>query len=303
MIKIGCPSILYTSYRDSYSPTNSITLISNPCNFKCCYTARSQLDPPSKFCKLLWHTKNSVPWHYHSYAQTRGTMNYLWLSHMQGRSRSTQFSVFHISGPDCVLVMQPCLCLESFRCVEIFRCVWFNSRYVGLKQPWILASTEYFDMSANLHGIGGRKNPSNPVHQTHSKSQQRTSIDHMNMIHQVVLWTHSTHASDCILLGRQSLCPDMPRIASFSTECFFVTLVSCYSTKLHTIFTLIFFYLHSPTSLHHHQYGIYGQTGEESLFTEEWRSPAWESTCMCIGEVRQSSLPIKCLNFKPSLWV
>jgi hypothetical protein len=50
-------------------------------------------------------------------------------------------------------------------------------------------------------------------------------------------------------------------------------LFSRYSTKVHTIFTLIYFCLHSPTSLHHHQHGTYGQPGEESLFTEESRSP------------------------------
>jgi hypothetical protein len=45
-----------------------------------------------------------------------------------------------------------------------------------------------------------------------------------------------------------------------------------------------------------HQHGTYGQPGEESLFTEESRSTPWASTCTCIAEDSQSSLPIKCLN-------
>jgi len=147
------------------------------------------------------------------------------------------------------------------------------------------------------------KNPSNPVHLILPKSEQRTTIDNINMNRQHVFQTHSSHASDCILLDRASLFPGTPRITSSSTECYFVALSSCNSTKHHTIFTLIYFCLDSPTSLHHHQHGTYGQPGEELLITEESRSPPWENTCMCIEEDSQSWLPIKCLNFQPSLRV
>ena len=147
------------------------------------------------------------------------------------------------------------------------------------------------------------KNPSHPVHLTLPKSQQRTSISNINMNRRHVFRTLSRHTSDCILQGCASHFHSTPRIASSSTDCYLVALFSRYSTKHHTIFTLIYFCLHTPTSLHHHQHGTYGQPGEESLFTEESRSPPWESTCTWIKEDSQSSLPFKCLNFQPSLRV
>ena len=110
-----------------------------------------------------------------------------------------------------------------------------------------------------------------------------------------VFWTLSRHASNCILLGCASLFPGTPRIASSSTACYFAALFSYYSIKLPTIFTLICFCLPSATSLHQHE--TYSQPGEESLFTEESKSTSWATTCTCIQEDSQFSLPIKCLNF------
>jgi len=145
------------------------------------------------------------------------------------------------------------------------------------------------------------KNLSNFVHLMLPKSYQRTSIDNINMNCRYIVQTLSMHISDCIFLHQASLIPGRPRIASSSMECFLFVVFSRYSTKHHSIFNLIYFCLHSPTSLHYHQHGIYGQPGEESLFTEESRSPPFESTCRCSEEDSQSSLPIKCLNFQPSL--
>jgi len=77
--------------------------------------------------------------------------------------------------------------------------------------------------------------------------------------------TFSTHASIYILIAeryfsqarlglhparRALLFRGTPRVASSSTACYFVALFSRSSVKLRTIFTLIFFCLHSPTSLH-----------------------------------------------------
>jgi len=93
---IGCPSDWYTAFRDSYLSTISNSLSVNPFNFNCCHSPRSQLYPLSKFCKNLQHTDNSVPHGHHSYAQTRGILNYFRWSHMQGRSWSTHFSVSHV---------------------------------------------------------------------------------------------------------------------------------------------------------------------------------------------------------------
>jgi len=153
MIIVG-PSDRYTPFGGSYLSTISNTLSLNPCNFNWCHSPRSQLHPPSKFCRILQHTCNSVPRGHHSYARTRDIMNYLWQSHMQGRSKSTHFSVFCTSGPERELVIQPYKCLEFFRCVEISTCIWFHSRYVGLNQPPILASLAYLDKGTNIRELG-----------------------------------------------------------------------------------------------------------------------------------------------------
>jgi len=55
-----------------------------------------------------------------------------------------------------------------------------------------------------------------------------------------VFRTLSSHTSDCIVLGRASPCPGTAWIASSSIECYFVALISWYSTILHTIFTVIY---------------------------------------------------------------
>jgi len=68
----------------------------------------------------------------------------------------------------------------------------------------------------------------------------------MHRLH--VFRTLSRHPSDCILLGHPGLFPGTRRIASSSTECYFVALCFPYSTIHHTIFTVIYFCLHSPTS-------------------------------------------------------
>jgi len=78
MMKIGCASDWYTAFRDSYVSTIRNKLSLNACNFKYCLSARSQLYPPSRSCKILQHTDNSVPCCHLSYAPTRGAMNYLW---------------------------------------------------------------------------------------------------------------------------------------------------------------------------------------------------------------------------------
>jgi hypothetical protein len=107
----------------------------------------------------------------------------------------------------------------------------------------------------------------------------------------------------CILLRRASLSPGTPQIASSFTEFFFVALFSHYSTKLLTIFTHIYFCLHSPTWLHHHQHGAYCQPHDESLFTDESRSPPWESTYTCIEDDCELPLQINSLHFQPSIQV
>jgi hypothetical protein len=145
------------------------------------------------------------------------------------------------------------------------------------------------------------KNPSNLVYLMLPKSYQITSSVNINLNRQHVVWTLSMHNSDCTLLHQASVLPGTPGIGSSRTECSFVVLLSHFSTKHHTIFDLIYFCLHSPTSLHHHQHGTYSQADEESLFKDESRSPPGESTCRWIKEDIQSPLPIKCLNFQSSL--
>jgi len=146
------------------------------------------------------------------------------------------------------------------------------------------------------------KNPSNPVHLPLHKSQQRASFKNIIMNRWHILRTFSTHTSNCILLHRALLLPGPPRIDSSSTACYSVALFSRYSVKLYTIFIPLYTSIYIP-QLHFIQHGTYGQPGQESLFTEKSRSLPWESTCKCIAEDSQSSLPIKCLNFPPNLWV
>jgi len=145
------------------------------------------------------------------------------------------------------------------------------------------------------------KNPSNPVHLMLPKSQQRSCSDNISMNRWHVFLTVSRHASNYILLGRVWHFPGTPWIVFSSTTCYCVTLFSHSSITLPTIFTLIYFSLYSQ--LHFFNHGTYGQPGDESLFTEESWSTPWDSTCMCIHEYSQSSLPIKCLNFQPSFRV
>ena len=59
--------------------------------------------------------------------------------------------------------------------------------------------------------------------------------------------SHSTRTG---IFFADVLVPGTPRVTSSSTACYFAALFSCYSVKLHSIFTLIFFCLHSPSSLH-----------------------------------------------------
>jgi len=84
--QIGSPSNWYTAFKDSYLFTIWNKLSLNLCNFNCCPSPKSQLYPLSKSCKILQHTDNSGPNCHHSYARTKGIMNYRWRCHMQGRS-------------------------------------------------------------------------------------------------------------------------------------------------------------------------------------------------------------------------
>ena len=113
------------------------------------------------------------------------------------------------------------------------------------------------------------------------------------------------------------LCPGTPRIASSSAECrWFQAHLDLRPPRPHDTLLphfpriLLSFVLYLPLytsvyipQLHFIQHGTYGQPAEESLFTEESRSPHWESPCTCIAEDSQSSLPIKCFNRQPSLRV
>jgi len=92
--EIGCPSNWYTAFWDSSLSNISNILSLNPWNSHCCHSPRSQLYPPSRSWKIP-HTDNSVPSGLRSSTRTRGIMNYLLRSHMQGRLWSTisQYSI------------------------------------------------------------------------------------------------------------------------------------------------------------------------------------------------------------------
>jgi hypothetical protein len=171
-------------------------------------------------------------------------------------------------------MIQPSSYLEFFKCVNVFRCIWFNSRYVGINQPPIVTSIAYLDTSANIPQLGAVRIQVSWCHLMLLNSRQRTSIANIQLNSGHIFRNLSRHASDCIRLGRASQFQGTPQIASSSTECYFVALFCRYSTTHYTIFTLIYFCLHSPTSLLLAQYGTYGQPGEESPFTEESRRQA-----------------------------
>ena len=289
IIKIEFLSDWYTTFGDSYLSTNSNTLCFNPCNFNCCHSQRSQLYPPAKSCKILQHTDNSVPCRYLSYAGTRGIMNYLRKSHMQGRSWSTHFSVFHLCP-----ALRASLWYHRVNVSRYSGACGSNSTFIGLIQLHILASIAYFDMNANIRGLGAWR--INLIRCTWRFLNHNTELASTIYIWtaDTVLRTLSAHALNCFLLSRASLFPGRPWNASSSTGCYIVALSFRYSLKLPTVFTLICFCLHSVTSLH--QDGTYGQPGEESLFREESRSTPCASTYTCIQVDSQVSLAIKCLH-------
>jgi len=145
------------------------------------------------------------------------------------------------------------------------------------------------------------KNPSNPEHLPLQKSQQRTRIKNINMNRRHDFRTLSRHASNCILLAKRyffqarlELHPPRPHVTLLPNSPVillnFVLYLPLYSS------------VYIP-QLHFIQHGTFSQPGEESLFPEEPRSPPGASTCTCIAEDSQSSLPIKCLNFSPNLRV
>jgi len=128
-----------------------------------------------------------------------------------------------MSGPDSVLWIKLCECLQ------FFKCVWFNSRYVGLNEPPILASIASFNTSANLWALGAQR-----IHlirctwyfQHHNKDLAVT----------IQLWTTDMTSA---------LFPSTPRIASSSSEsCFYqartelhplrlnVSLLTCFPVNL-----------------------------------------------------------------------
>ena len=80
----------------------------NPYNFRCWHSGSSQLYPPSKFRKILQYTGNSV----HTVTAHILELEAEWTTFSgvicRGRSWSTHFSVFHMSGPQSYLVIQHC---------------------------------------------------------------------------------------------------------------------------------------------------------------------------------------------------
>jgi len=105
MVKLGHPSDWYTSFGDSYLSTISNKLSLNPCKINCRHWPRPELYSRFKFCRVLHHSDNVVPHGHHSYARTRGIMNYLQWTHIQEWLWSTHFSVFHRFGPESKIVI------------------------------------------------------------------------------------------------------------------------------------------------------------------------------------------------------
>jgi hypothetical protein len=143
------------------------------------------------------------------------------------------------------------------------------------------------------------KNPSNPVHLPLQKSQRRMSIMNININCRYVFRTHSKPASNCVLLAKRYFFQALPKLHPPQPQGTLLPYLPIIMLNF-VLYLPLYSSAYIP-QLHFIQHGIFSQPGEESLFTEESRSPPWESTCTCIAEDRQSSLPIKCLNFSPNL--
>jgi len=125
----------------------------------------------------------------------------------------------------------------------------------------------------------------------------------MNCRH--VFRTLSRYTSNCILLSRVLLYPGTPRTASSSTACYFVSRLCCYSITLHTILTLIYFCLHSPTALHqtwNRQLARWGSairrwiekhTLREPLHVHSWRQPIFIADQMFQLPTQPSSIVLE----------
>jgi len=168
-MEIGCPTDWYTALGDSYLSTIRDKLSLNPCNFNCCHSPRSQLYPPSKSCKILQHSNNSVPHSHHSYARTWGLMKYLLRRHIQGQSWSTHSLVSHVRSwevvSDTTMLMSRVL---QVHLVQFYVC-WLKPTSNACINTSVLA------YQCEHVGTWGMKNPSNPAHLTLPKSNQRTS--------------------------------------------------------------------------------------------------------------------------------
>ena len=142
-----------------------------------------------------------------SYARTRGIMNYLRRSYMQGRTWSTYFSVFHLSL--ALRVSQWYNHVDILSSSGVLRssgASHSNSSYVGFIQPPILASIAYLDTNANIQQLGAWR--IHPIWGTWCLLNHNTELAST-----VYIWTADTvfrtlsrHALNCILLDRLLLC-------------------------------------------------------------------------------------------------
>jgi hypothetical protein len=143
-------------------------------------------------------------------------------------------SISPLSNPDWWIEIQPCWC------PELVRCIWFNSTCIGLNQPPMLASIAYLDMSGDMWELEAWR--------THLILCTWHFLHHnKELASAVLIWTADVSSG---------LFPGTCRVPSCSAACFSVALFSGYAIKLCTIFTLIYFSLHSQ--LHFIKHGTYG---------------------------------------------
>jgi len=106
----------------------------------------------------------------------------------------------------CIVIIR---CVVISRCVVFFMCVWFIYSYVLLNQHQMLGWKAYLDMRANIRKLGEWRILH--IWWTWWFRNQNINLASINL-----WWTADMSTK---------LCPGMPRIASSSTECYFLLYV------------------------------------------------------------------------------
>jgi hypothetical protein len=148
-------------------------------------------------------------------------MDYCWRSYMNGQSWSIQFWVLDIFSPNDTKGIQ------SEWILKIFWCTCFSSMNTSLNQCPICASTLDINMSDNICFWRAKG-----IHQF----QCAWYFLSYNNIQVSAMSIRTTK------INLSGLCPALPQLVSSSTKFYFLVLSSMYTSKLHTIYTVVYLF-------------------------------------------------------------